>query len=224
MKGRASQIGPESCVSGREVWDEALTGVLVGQVLSRERLLVRDADAVRVAEGNMAGRAIASALPVPRGRRPWHASETSCMGTGRSHGWPSAERTVRTGKAGGPKPVMHGHEKSDPSIVASRTNAEGTHRGKPANEGGGPSEEPVERREGAEGNAIGHGKRRTLSRESLSHGLDRVREAAKRNDQTVHRPAASYRRRTAEGGLWLAEESGVGGCGWGELGRLRRGS
>jgi hypothetical protein len=32
MKGRASQIGPESCVSGREVWDEALTGVLVGQV------------------------------------------------------------------------------------------------------------------------------------------------------------------------------------------------
>src|ERR1700716_3192874 len=51
MKGRASQIGPESCVSGREVWDEALTGVLVGQVLSRERLQVRDADAVRVAEG-----------------------------------------------------------------------------------------------------------------------------------------------------------------------------
>ena len=66
MKGRASQIGPESCVSGCEVWDEALTGVLVGQVSSRERLLVRDADAVRVAEGNMVGCAIASALPVPR--------------------------------------------------------------------------------------------------------------------------------------------------------------
>jgi hypothetical protein len=36
MKGRASQIGPESCVSGREVWDEALTGELEGQVLSRD--------------------------------------------------------------------------------------------------------------------------------------------------------------------------------------------
>jgi hypothetical protein len=101
MKGRASQIGPESCVSGREVWDEALTGVLVGQVLSRERLLVRDADAVRVAEGNMAGRAIASALPVPRGRRPWHASETSCMGTGRSHGWPSAKGRSAPGRPEG---------------------------------------------------------------------------------------------------------------------------
>src|SRR3977135_1268496 len=50
-KGRASQIGPESCVSGREVWDEALTGVLVGQVLSRERLLGRGADACGVAAG-----------------------------------------------------------------------------------------------------------------------------------------------------------------------------
>jgi hypothetical protein len=101
MKGRASQIGPESCVSGCEVWDEALTGVLVGQVLSRERLLVRDADAVRVAEGNMAGRAIASALPVPRGRRPWHASETSCLGTGSSHGWPSEKGRSAPGRPEG---------------------------------------------------------------------------------------------------------------------------
>ena len=37
MNGRATPIGPESCVSYREVWDEALTGVSVGQVLSRER-------------------------------------------------------------------------------------------------------------------------------------------------------------------------------------------
>ena len=36
MKGRASQIGPELCGSGREVWDEALTGELEGQVLSRD--------------------------------------------------------------------------------------------------------------------------------------------------------------------------------------------
>ena len=32
-------------MSGREAWDEALTGVPLGKVLSRERLLVRDADA-----------------------------------------------------------------------------------------------------------------------------------------------------------------------------------
>ena len=101
MKGRASQIGPEFMRDRPRGWDEALTGVLVGQVLSRERLLVRDADAVRVAEGNMAGCAIASALPVPRGRRPWHASETSCLGTGRSHGWPSAKGRSAPGRPEG---------------------------------------------------------------------------------------------------------------------------
>jgi RNA-directed DNA polymerase len=65
--------------------------------------------------------------------------------------------------------VMHGGEKSDPPIVAM----------KPMNEGGEPPEELVERRGGAEGNAIEHGMRRTPSRASMSHGLERVREAAK---------------------------------------------
>jgi len=134
------------------------------------------------------------------------------------------ERTVRTGKAGGPKSVMHGHEKSGPSIVASRTNAEGRHRGKPANE-----EESVERRacpgldpgEGAEGNAIGHGKRRTLSRESLSHGLDRVREAAKRDDQTytalLHHIDVELLK-SAYGLLRKAASAGVDGVSWEEYG------
>jgi hypothetical protein len=92
MKGRANHIGPESCAVGREARDEALTGVSVGQVLSRERLVVRDADTVCVVEGSTVGCAIASALPVPRGLRPWHAGETSCLGTGRSHAWPGSER------------------------------------------------------------------------------------------------------------------------------------
>ena len=65
--------------------------------------------------------------------------------------------------------MTHGGEKSDPPIVAM----------KPMNEGGEPPEELVERRGGAEGNAIEHGMRRTPSRASMSHGLERVREAAK---------------------------------------------
>jgi hypothetical protein len=36
-EGLASHVGPESCVCGRKVTDEALTGVRAGQVLSRER-------------------------------------------------------------------------------------------------------------------------------------------------------------------------------------------
>ena len=65
--------------------------------------------------------------------------------------------------------MMNEREKSDPSIVAMKL----------ANKGGQPPAEPVERRGGAEGNAVEHGMRRTPSRESMSHGLDRVRQAAK---------------------------------------------
>ena len=54
---------------------------------------------------------------------------------------------------------MHGHEKSDPFVVAV----------KPANKGRQLLAESVEPREGAEGTA----------RTSMSHGLDRVRQAAK---------------------------------------------
>jgi|HubBroStandDraft_4_1064222.scaffolds.fasta_scaffold346650_2 hypothetical protein len=101
MKGRASHIGPESCVSCREVWGEALTGVSVGQVSSHVTKSVRDADAFRVAEGSTVGCAIASALPVLRGLRPWHAGETSCTGTGRSHGWPSETGRPASGRLEG---------------------------------------------------------------------------------------------------------------------------
>jgi hypothetical protein len=54
-EGRANHIGPESCVSDREVWGEALTGEVLGQVLSHVTKPVRDADAFCVAEGNMVG-------------------------------------------------------------------------------------------------------------------------------------------------------------------------
>jgi RNA-directed DNA polymerase len=65
--------------------------------------------------------------------------------------------------------MMHGHEKSDLAIVA----------GKSANKDRQLSAESMEPRARAKGNATGHGIRRTPSRESMSHGLDRVRQAAK---------------------------------------------
>ncbi len=51
---------PESCVGHREVSGEALTGVSVGQPLSRERSLFPSADAFYSAEGNSRGCVIAS--------------------------------------------------------------------------------------------------------------------------------------------------------------------
>ena len=46
VKGLAAHSGPESCVVAREGRGEALTGGRVGRVLSRERKLLRGADAV----------------------------------------------------------------------------------------------------------------------------------------------------------------------------------
>jgi len=47
VEGLAAHGGPESCVAVRKGRSEALTGVRAGRVLSRERNLLRDADAVR---------------------------------------------------------------------------------------------------------------------------------------------------------------------------------
>ena len=52
-EGLAIHTGPESCVGIREDAGEALTGERIGQPLSRESLIVPDADVVRITEGNM---------------------------------------------------------------------------------------------------------------------------------------------------------------------------
>lgn len=64
--------------------------------------------------------------------------------------------------------MMHDLEKSDLSTRAK----------KPTNKQGQPSAEPVERREGAEGNSGETHMRRTQSRGSVPQGLDRVQQAA----------------------------------------------
>ena len=65
--------------------------------------------------------------------------------------------------------MMHDREKSDSSIVAT----------KPANDGGKPPKERVERRGEAEGNAFEPSMPRTLSRNGVTAGLERVRQTAK---------------------------------------------
>ena len=63
---------PESCELNREVQREALTGVPIGQPLSRDKNLNLDVDAFYSAEDNMQRRVFASVGAVQRGRRPWH--------------------------------------------------------------------------------------------------------------------------------------------------------
>ena len=104
--------------------------------------------------------------------------------------------------------MTHGHEKSDPAIVAEKS----------VNKDGRPSAESMEPRAGAEGNTIGHGMRRTPGRESMSHGPDRVRQAAKERKQErftalLHHVDVELLR-SAYG--WLRKEAaaGVDGVTW----------
>ena len=66
--------------------------------------------------------------------------------------------------------MMHGHEKSDSAIVA----------GKPTNKAVSTAAEPVERRVEAKGNASQQSTRRTQSRVSVSHALERIRQSVRK--------------------------------------------
>src|SRR6202166_5218150 len=91
---------------------------------------------------------------------------------------------------------MNGREKSHSAIVAV----------KPTNKAGRPVAEPAEPRAGTEGNAAQGGTLRTLNREGASHGLDRVRKAAReRRRRSSPRsyttsPSTRWKRRSANCG------------------------
>lgn len=59
-EGIAIHVVPESCTGVREATSEALTGVSIGQPLSRERILIPGADAVYSAEGKTCDALLAS--------------------------------------------------------------------------------------------------------------------------------------------------------------------
>jgi group II intron reverse transcriptase/maturase len=112
-----------------------------------------------------------------------------------------------------PKPMMHEGEKSDFAIVAVKR----------ANEAGRPAEESVEPRAGAKENAGQGGTLRTPSREGASHGLDRVRQAARLKKKEkftalLHHVDADRLRRSY---LALKREAapGVDGVTWADYGR-----
>ena len=104
--------------------------------------------------------------------------------------------------------MMHGPEKSDPAIVAT----------KPANKAGQPAAERVERRAGTEGNTGQSRTCRAQNRESVSLGLDRVRQVARQRKQerftALLHPVTVDRLREAFHALRRAAAPGVDGLTW----------
>ena len=117
--------------------------------------------------------------------------------------------------------MMHGHEKSEPAIVAkNRANA----GGRPSAEGGEPRACPwLEQGAGAKGNTRQTDTRRTRSRASVSPGLERVRRPAEQNKDErftalLHHVDVDLLRQAY---LWLKREAapGVDGVRWAEYGQ-----
>jgi len=167
-EGLANRIGPEPCVVGREAGGEASVGVRIGQVLSLENILW-GADAIVPAEGNTVACVNGERATGPAWSQTLACAHAPRTETGRSRLWPSAYAGGPHREGAEPKPMKHEGEKSDPAIVAVKL----------ANAVGQPDGERVERRAGAEENAGQDGTLRTPSRSGASHGLDRVRTAAR---------------------------------------------
>ena len=72
--------------------------------------------------------------------------------------------------------MMHGHEKSDPAIVAAKPANKATEPTVEASSGV-VAAEPVEPRAGTKGNADQQSTHRTQSRASVSQALERIRRA-----------------------------------------------
>ena len=86
--------------------------------------------------------------------------------------------------------MMHGREKSDSAIVA----------GKPTNKAILTAAEPVERRAEAKGNASQQSTRRTQSRVSVSHALERIRQTLCRHTPEVGAVCPNWARTDLCGG------------------------
>ncbi|MBP6952721.1 MAG: group II intron reverse transcriptase/maturase, partial [Alphaproteobacteria bacterium] len=168
--------GPESCVYCCKAIDEALTGVHIGRVLSRENKLNQDADVVVLnGKQNEQKRYDEFLLNPARSEtssmygNPMHENrEIPFSPTYSTNG--DAWRTCWKGEE--PKPTMHENGKSDNPIVPM----------KQLNKGATTPEEIVEGRGLTKGNANQQNMHRTQGRKNaMSNELERIRFVARQN-------------------------------------------
>lgn len=162
----ANHLGPESCVVHREVGSEALTGETIGQPSNRVITSSGMPTLFCQAEGKTAHGDNRKSCDDPA------RSETLSMSGSLLHrNWEISSvsdgaLSDRAGK-GNRNPAVYADEKSDTSVIPKKS----PNKGKPA--------EVVEGRDVAEGNADEPPACRTQSRESVSKGLEGVRDVAR---------------------------------------------
>ena len=142
--------------------------------MSHERKNVAEAETLGTVEGNMCGIATRDAV-APPGSKATSRPKRNASEPERSHVRPQAAEPAGPHREGEePKPMMHGHEKSDSAIVAT----------KPPNRAGRPAAEAVERRAEAKENANRCRTCRTQSREKRVTGVGARTEGREASRQT----------------------------------------
>jgi hypothetical protein len=168
---QASHAGPESCEGVREGTLEALTGEAAGRAIEpRNQVILREADLLMVW-----GRPHRICRHGKAGSAPARSENQGMWGSFSrgSREIPSLARPrLRSGprrESSGSTTPMHGHGKSDRSIVPEKS----------ANKAGArkPAAELMEERERAEGNPSTQTSHRAQYRTRLPHELDGIRRA-----------------------------------------------
>jgi hypothetical protein len=155
---------------------EAYTAIAWGVGLSRERSDIAGAQGFHSLEGNMCGTVLRGADALPRSK-----ATSRAKGSHRKLGDLMSDPLAlclkgphREGEE--PKPMMHGHEKSDLAIVAMKL-ANKADRTAPQRCAANPNAaESVERRAGTKGNADRQSTDWTQSQASVSQALERMRQ------------------------------------------------
>jgi RNA-directed DNA polymerase len=166
-EGPASHGDPESCASARNDAGEALTGVHMGGVLSRENRCKQGADGVL-----LSGRQRACARKGESTSNPARSETSSTYGNSMRENreilcFPSNGGSEgRAGKVLDRTPAMHEPGKSDNSIVPTKL----------PNKAGQPAAEMVEERGLIKENAGQQNMRRTQGRKNMSRALNRMRQ------------------------------------------------
>jgi RNA-directed DNA polymerase len=219
IEGLATHGGPESCADAREGAGEALTGERAGRAIEPRNPGNRGADAVRRAEGNIAGGRYREP-PGDPARSKNQGMYVSSMRENRESP-PLARSPIRGGPPGegqGHKPGMGGQ--SDSPVVPA----------KPANKAAGGKAahtqavaEPVEGRGLAKGNTESAARSGRRAGIRAPRALDRVRQVAKR-DKEVRFTALFHhvdveRLRAAYLALRRQAAPGVDGVTWEAYGR-----
>ena len=170
----ANQSGPESCVTHREVWGEALTGETGGPAIEPRNQEIGMPMLLSEAEGNTEHDANRKSCSDPTRSKTLSTPGSFLHGSWEISPVPEPRGAGGTGKAKSRNPVVHAGEKSDTPVVPKKL----------SNKGVDPAE-VVEERGVAKGNADKDPASRTQSRNSCaSMGLEGVRVVARR-DKTV---------------------------------------